>query len=98
MIRGGEPVGRTGALLPRHRPGLRQGEREAPGRAHQREAERAQRPEDDPQNLFTEACLHGLKAKLCNDVDSLGSYLPPQVVALARKVAEVLEVPELAAT
>lgn len=67
-------------------------------RTGQRHATSAQHPEGDPQNLFTEACLHGLKAKLCNDVDSLDSYLPPQVVALARKVAEVLEVPELAAT
>ncbi|MFE2038466.1 hypothetical protein ACFXBB_35635 [Streptomyces scopuliridis] len=64
----------------------------------QRQAEQAQSPEDDPQKLFTEACLHGLKARLCNDVDSLDSYLPPQVAQLARKVAEALEVPELAAT
>ncbi|MFH8365131.1 hypothetical protein ACH4FV_36900 [Streptomyces anulatus] len=53
---------------------------------------------DDPQKLFTEACLHGLKARLCEDVDSLDSYLPPQVAAMARRVAETLEVPELAAT
>ncbi|MEN8655545.1 hypothetical protein ABCR94_37920 [Streptomyces sp. 21So2-11] len=64
----------------------------------QSQAEQAQRPEDDPGKLFTEACLHGLKAKLCDDVDSLDSYLPPQVAAMARKVAEALEVPELAAT
>lgn len=63
-----------------------------------RQAEQAQRPEDDPQKLFTEACLHGLKAKLCDDVDSLDSYLPPQVAQLARRVAEALEVPELATT
>ncbi|WP_228183911.1 hypothetical protein [Streptomyces anulatus] len=67
-------------------------------REGQLEAERAKRPEDDPQKLFTEACLHGLKARLCEDVDSLDSYLPPQVAAMARKVAEVLEVPELATT
>ncbi|MFI5726851.1 hypothetical protein [Streptomyces cyaneofuscatus] len=54
--------------------------------------------EDDPQKLFTEACLHGLKARLCEDVDSLDSYLPPQVAAMGRKVAEDLEVPELATT
>ncbi|MFH9426269.1 hypothetical protein [Streptomyces sp. NPDC017529] len=64
----------------------------------QRQAEQAQHPEDDPQKLFTEACLHGLKARLCDDVDSLDSYLPPQVAQLARRVAEALEVPELAAT
>ncbi|MFK4070438.1 hypothetical protein [Streptomyces sp. NPDC029674] len=64
----------------------------------QRQAEQAQHPEDDPQKLFTEACLHGLKAKLCDDVDSLDSYLPPQVAAMARRVADALEVPELAAT
>ncbi|WP_239577224.1 hypothetical protein [Streptomyces californicus] len=67
-------------------------------REGQLEAERAQRPEDDPQRLFTEAVLHGLKARLCEDVDSLDSYLPPQVALMARRVAEVLEVPELAAT
>ncbi|MFB6814453.1 hypothetical protein ACFCV8_07900 [Streptomyces sp. NPDC056347] len=61
------------------------------GRTH---AEQAKQLEDDPQKLFTEACLHGLKAKLCDDVDSLDSYLPPQVAAMARRVAEVLEVPE----
>ncbi|WP_435609588.1 hypothetical protein [Streptomyces sp. C10-9-1] len=50
--------------------------------------------EPDEQRLFTEACLHGLRAKLCNDVDSLDSYLPPQMAAMARRVAECLEVPE----
>ncbi|KPI22869.1 hypothetical protein ACGFZJ_41815 [Streptomyces sp. NPDC048253] len=60
----------------------------------QRQAEQAQRPEDDPHKLFTEACLHGLKARLCDDVDSLNSYLPPQMARMARKVAEALEVPE----
>ncbi|MEU9775820.1 hypothetical protein AB0E18_14120, partial [Streptomyces sp. NPDC047968] len=66
----------------------------------QRQAEQAQRPEDDPQRLFTEACLHGLKARLCDDVDSLDSYLPPKVAAMARRVAEALEVevPEPIAT
>ncbi|MGV9884803.1 hypothetical protein [Streptomyces sp. NPDC003006] len=64
----------------------------------QRQAEQARSPEDDPQKLFTEACLHGLNARLCDDVDSLDSYLPPHVAQLARKVAEALEVPELAAT
>ncbi|MEU1224116.1 hypothetical protein [Streptomyces microflavus] len=63
-----------------------------------RQAEQAQRPEEEPQRLFTEACLHGLRAKLCDEVDSLDSYLPPQVAAMARKVAEELEVPELATT
>ncbi|MGW5067151.1 hypothetical protein ACWEQJ_13690 [Streptomyces cyaneofuscatus] len=60
----------------------------------QRQAEQAQRPEDDPGKLFTEAVLHGLKAKLCDDVDSLDSYLPPQMAAMARRVADALEVPE----
>lgn len=55
-------------------------------------------PQEDPQKLFTEACLHGLRARLCEDVDSLDSYLPPQVAAMARRVAEALEVPEPAAT
>jgi hypothetical protein len=43
-------------------------------------------------------CLHGLRAKLCDDVDSLDGYLQPQVAAMARKVAEALEAPELATT
>ncbi|MFJ2875436.1 MULTISPECIES: hypothetical protein [unclassified Streptomyces] len=50
--------------------------------------------EVDEQRLFTEACLHGLRARLCDDVDSLDGYLPPQVAALARRVAEVLEEPQ----
>ncbi|WP_279629922.1 hypothetical protein [Streptomyces africanus] len=36
----------------------------------------------DEQRLFTEACLHGLRARLCD------------VAKLARKVAGVLEVPQ----
>ncbi|AEM88769.1 hypothetical protein Strvi_9522 (plasmid) [Streptomyces violaceusniger Tu 4113] len=60
----------------------------------ERQAEKAQWPEDDPQKLFTEACLHGLRAKLCDDVDALDSYLPPHVAELARKVAGVLEEPQ----
>lgn len=67
-------------------------------RRGQSQAEQAQSPEDDPQKLFTEACLHGLRARLCDDVDSLDSYLPQQVAQLARRVAEALEVPELATT
>lgn len=50
--------------------------------------------EVDEQRLFTEACLHGLRAKLCDDVDALDNYLPPQIAALARKVADGLEVPQ----
>ncbi|MCX4870630.1 MULTISPECIES: hypothetical protein [unclassified Streptomyces] len=53
--------------------------------------------EADAQQLFTEACLHGLRARLCDDVDSLDGCLPPRVAALARKVAEILEEPQLAA-
>ncbi|MCX5401322.1 hypothetical protein [Streptomyces sp. NBC_00102] len=64
----------------------------------QRYAENGPMDEPDEQRLFTEAVLHGLRARLCDDVDSLDGYLPPQVALLARKVAEVLEVPELAAT
>lgn len=59
-----------------------------------RQAEQAQFPEDDPQKLFTEACLHGLRARPCEDVEALDSYLPPQVAAMARRVAECLDVPE----
>lgn len=61
------------------------------GQQHAEEAR--QQPEDDPQKLFTEACLHGLRARLCEDVTSLDSFLPPHVARLARKVAEVLEEP-----
>jgi hypothetical protein len=40
--------------------------------------------------------LHGLKARLCDDVASLDSYLPPHVAELARKVASLLEEPQTA--
>ncbi|MCC8452746.1 hypothetical protein [Streptomyces rochei] len=63
-------------------------------RTGQRHATNAQQAEDDPQKLFTEACLHGLKARLCDDVASLDSYLPPHIAELARKVASVLEEPQ----
>ncbi|MFH8498848.1 hypothetical protein [Streptomyces coeruleorubidus] len=52
----------------------------------------------DEQRLFTEACLHGLRARLCDDIDSLDSHLPPHVAKLARKVTEVLEEPQPATT
>ncbi|MER5891986.1 hypothetical protein [Streptomyces sp. NPDC001876] len=39
------------------------------------------------------ACT-GCGAKLCDDVDARDSYLPPQVAAMARKVAEAPEVPQ----
>ncbi|QLH19297.1 hypothetical protein [Streptomyces sp. Rer75] len=57
----------------------------------QRAAEKTQRSEDDPQKLFTEACLHGLRARLSEDIDSLDHYLSPRVAELARKVAMVLK-------
>ncbi|MDX3587634.1 hypothetical protein [Streptomyces europaeiscabiei] len=50
--------------------------------------------EADEQRLFTEACLHGLRARLCDDVDALDGYLPAHVAELARKIAGVLEVPQ----
>ncbi|WP_331720051.1 hypothetical protein [Streptomyces sp. NBC_00147] len=59
----------------------------------QRQAEAAQQPEDHPEVLFTMACLHGLKAKLCDDLGSLDRF-PPEVAAMARRVAECLEVPK----
>lgn len=59
----------------------------------QRQAEAAQQPEDHPEVLFTMACLHGLRAKLCDDLGSLDRF-PPEVAAMARRVAECLEVPE----
>ncbi|WP_256098614.1 hypothetical protein [Streptomyces agglomeratus] len=65
------------------------------GRRH---ADDALRPEADPQVLFTEACLHGLRARLRDDADALDSYLSPQVAATARKVADALEVPQPATT
>ncbi|MFE1612991.1 hypothetical protein ACFW7P_30140 [Streptomyces albidoflavus] len=59
----------------------------------QRQAEEAQQPEDRPEALFTMACLHGLRAKLCDDLGSLDRF-PPEVAAMARRVADALEVPE----
>nr|ANO42852.1 hypothetical protein A8713_037050 [Streptomyces sp. SAT1] len=53
--------------------------------------------EPDEQQLFTQACLHGLRARLCDDVEALDSYLPPHVATLARKIAGVLEIPQPAA-
>jgi hypothetical protein len=50
--------------------------------------------EPDEQRLFTQACLHGLRARLCDDVDALDSYLPPHIAQLERKVAEVLVEPQ----
>jgi hypothetical protein len=32
--------------------------------------------DDDPQKLFTEAVLHGLRARLCDDIDALDSEEP----------------------
>lgn len=52
----------------------------------------AYRDEDtDVERVWTAACLHGLRARLCDDVDALDSYLPPRIAALAKKVAQVLE-------
>lgn len=59
----------------------------------QHQAQAAQQPEDAPEVLFTMACLHGLRAKLCDDLSSLDRF-PPEVAAMARKVTEALEVPE----
>ncbi|MGW2089605.1 hypothetical protein [Streptomyces sp. NPDC001880] len=58
---------------------------------------KAQRPQEDPQRLFTDACLRGLRAKLCDARSSLDRF-PPKVAAMAQKVAGALEVPELATT
>ncbi|MEW1753506.1 hypothetical protein [Streptomyces angustmyceticus] len=57
-------------------------------------ARAAQHPEDAPERLLTDTFLHGLKARLCDDVDSLDSYLSPQMATMARKVAGALEVPQ----
>ncbi|MFD7973685.1 hypothetical protein [Streptomyces clavifer] len=74
---------------------------DAPGarsyRCGQGYAEGGLMSESDEQRLFTEACLHGLRARLCDDIDSLDGYLPPRVAELARKVAAVLEEPQPAA-
>ncbi|MEU9234452.1 hypothetical protein [Streptomyces subrutilus] len=63
-------------------------------RSEKRHATNAQKVEDDPQRLFTEAVLHGLKDRLCDDIASLDSHLPPHVAELAGKVASVLEEPQ----
>ncbi|MFF4501200.1 hypothetical protein [Streptomyces sp. NPDC001401] len=57
------------------------------------QAEQAQRPEDAPQALFTAGCLHGLRARLCDDLSSPDRF-PPEPAAMARKVADALKVPE----
>lgn len=49
----------------------------------QSQVAQTQSPEGDRVELFTNAFLHGLKARLRNDVGSLKSYLPPQVAQLA---------------
>ncbi|MFD3682767.1 hypothetical protein [Streptomyces sp. NPDC058613] len=67
------------------------------GRGH-RQADQAQYLENDPQKLFTAAVLHGLKARLCDDIDALDDYLPPHIARMARKVAEALEEPQPATT
>ncbi|MCX5071051.1 hypothetical protein OHA84_36215 [Streptomyces sp. NBC_00513] len=59
----------------------------------QRQAEQAQYPQDEPQKLFTKAVVHGLKARLCDDIDALDDHLPPHIARMARRVAEVLEEP-----
>ncbi len=57
-------------------------------------AEDALTPEGDPQKLLTQAYLRGLRATLCDDVGALGGRLPPQMAAMARKVADALKVPQ----
>ncbi|MEI7033380.1 hypothetical protein [Streptomyces pratensis] len=52
--------------------------------------------EPDEQRSFTEACLHGVRARLCGDIDALDGYLPPHVAELARRIAGVLKVPQSA--
>ncbi|MFH9065705.1 hypothetical protein ACH4GM_31515 [Streptomyces coeruleorubidus] len=42
-------------------------------------AEPAQHPEYDPQKLFAQATLQGLRAKLSGDADPLDDYLPPHI-------------------
>ncbi|GAA1149200.1 hypothetical protein [Streptomyces javensis] len=63
----------------------------------QRQVQAAQQPEGHPEVLFTMACLHGLRARLCEDLSWLDRF-PPEVAAMARRVAECLEVPEPATT
>ncbi|MDQ8707564.1 hypothetical protein RCO28_34600 [Streptomyces sp. LHD-70] len=61
-------------------------------------AKRTGTPDEEPQRLLTQACLHGLRARLCDDVDSLDRHLPPHIAAMARKVADALEMPQPAVT
>ncbi|GAA0444972.1 hypothetical protein ABZ951_02340 [Streptomyces sp. NPDC046215] len=56
-------------------------------------AQVAQDPEEEPEQLWAQACLHGLKARLCGDRTSLES-LPPRLRAMARRVADALEEPQ----
>jgi hypothetical protein len=39
-------------------------------------------------------CLHGLRARLCDDLDSLDNYVRSQTAAMARKVADALVLPQ----
>ncbi|WP_232792160.1 hypothetical protein [Actinacidiphila yeochonensis] len=50
--------------------------------------------EEDPWHLWTQACLHGLRARSSDDLDSLDSFLPPHIAQMARRVAEALAEPQ----
>ncbi|MGW0732489.1 hypothetical protein [Streptomyces sp. NPDC002851] len=62
------------------------------GQRHAREDLKT--PDGDPRKLFIKACLHGLRARLCDDMDGIDRYLPAHVASLARKVVEVLMMPQ----
>ncbi|MET9499544.1 hypothetical protein [Streptomyces sp. NPDC006552] len=55
----------------------------------------AHRDDDtDVERVWTAACLHGLRARLCDDVDALDTYLPPHIATIAKKIAQALDMPQ----
>jgi len=59
----------------------------------QRHNEAARTGHEDPWHLWTQACLHGLRARTSDDLDSLDHFLPPHIAQMARKVAQALTDP-----
>jgi hypothetical protein len=60
----------------------------------QRHGEAGRAGDEDPWRVWTQACLHGLRARSSDDLDSLDSFLPPHIAQMARRVAEALAEPQ----
>jgi hypothetical protein len=50
--------------------------------------------EENPWHLWTQACLHGPRARSSDDLDSLDGFLPPHITQMARRVAQALAEPQ----